>query len=151
MKTVISVTLQKTHPDLETILWRTACLSKEHDNDIQFDGLLVRATKSRTQYWTGSASPYEDSTIRTKKYIHPGGRIDLHLTKGMVRRSIIVLFAHELRHIGQFHRGRKKYGVMGWDGTPEDEFERDCMEFEQLIANLMMAGTSTYKGIDASG
>jgi hypothetical protein len=145
MKTVISDAMQKAHPNLEGVLWRTACMAKEQDNDIMISGLLVRIVKSKDLYWTGSADPHEESILYKKKLIHPAGRIDLRLTTGMIQRSIVVLFAHELKHIGQFHRGRKKNGVLSVEGA-DYLIEEDCILFEKQIAEAVMGGTQINRG-----
>lgn len=148
MRTDISPCILKAHQNIDNILWRTACACKEQDNDITINGLFVRVTKSSTKYWTGTAFPYESSSLHYKVISHPAGRINLRLTIDMIDRSVVILFAHELRHIGQFHRGRKKFGFLVSEAH-ENDSEDDSREFEKLIADAVMHGTKTYRGIDS--
>lgn len=150
MRTIVSLSVQKSHPNLETILWHTACIAKSHDNDIMIGGLLVRITKSPTTYWSGVAYPLEETCLYNKKLIHPAGRIDLRVTTGMITRSIATLFAHELKHIGDFHRGRKRCGVLSDEGDirPLFAIEDECIKFEKMIAAQVMRGTTIYRGTD---
>jgi hypothetical protein len=147
VKTIISQSIQKAHPNLERILWRTACIAKEYDNEITISGLFVRVTKSPSLYWSGNADPLEETVLYNKIICHPAGRVNLKLTGGMVERSVIILFAHELRHIGQFNKGRRKYGVLMTEITESDYLiEKDAYTFEKKIADIVLQGTKTLRG-----
>lgn len=141
MKVIVSKSVQKSHPDIESILWDTACVAKEIDPDIRLNGLLVRVNKRAASLdsYSGIAFPHEDSHHRGRYFSHPAGKINISIGPSVDAHNIIVVMAHELRHIGHFHRGRKSTGILGdwsFEGTIE-ELELDCLDFEQKIVNKM--------------
>lgn len=152
MRLKVSESVAKDHADIEDLLWRVAVYCKEEDPDITLMGLHVQVRKNaRPTYWSGMAYPHEHtvsyrthpSTIVT----HPAGRITMNIGSSNSTRDITTLFSHELRHIGQFHRGRKCHGFLTCDPMDPDEIEPDCYEFEELIiAKMQLALPKRYSG-----
>lgn len=138
----------KIRPDLEDVLWNIACYCKEEDHDIRLMGLWVRARADhRTGHWNGWAWPREESNLYGVSRVHPAGRIDLALGQNVTEPTVVRLFAHELRHIGQFHRGRKQTGFMNIL-MGETEIEPDCDAFADTIVKLYKKdrfGTGGYE------
>jgi hypothetical protein len=134
------------------LLWAVAVHSKEEDPDIKLMGLHVQVRRSRhDNYWAGNAWPEEQTRVyRTNPstlIIHPAGKITMSLGASISRHDIIRVFAHELRHIGQFHRGRKEHGYLTCSPMFEEDIEPDCYEFEDLILDKMaVTRCKGYKG-----
>ena len=119
---------------LEERLWEIAVHSKTVDPEIKLSGLHVRVLPARSiGIWSGWALPREESSWYNGKLIHPAGRINLYLSEGMGEGSLVRLFSHELRHIGNFHRGRQQYGYLTDKHMKPDLVEPDCHEFEEII------------------
>lgn len=134
MRAAISSRVLSEHPSLEERLWAVAVHAKEADPDIKLMGLHVRACRSpKPGHWNGWAHPREESVLYHRHLIHPAGRIDMRIGINVPEEDIIRLFAHELRHIGQFHRGRKLYGYLTTDPMAEADIEPDCHDFEKFI------------------
>lgn len=134
MRVSISKGVLKHRPELENQLWNIGCYAKEIDPDIKLMGLHVRVIKARNKgHWYGWAHPEEESTHYRKKLIHPAGRIDLSIGESVSDIALVRLFAHELRHIGQFHRGRKLRGYLTCEYMKDGEVEPDCYRFEDDI------------------
>lgn len=133
-------------PDIDDTLWDIAVHAKSLDHDIKLTGLRVRVIKSRyPMHWYGWAHPLEESRLYGSKLIHPAGRIDLGIGVEVDRESIICLMAHELRHIGQYHRGRQMYGYLTTQHMKESGIERDCYEFEEQVAKSFGVSCKGYK------
>lgn len=136
MRFDITDAVRRDHPGIEDLLWRVAVLAKTEDPDIKLMGLHVRAIRSTEEdHWNGWAWPEEDSILYGKKLVHPAGRIDLRIGAKVDDAGIMQLFAHELRHIGQFHRGRQSFGYLTTDHMTTS-CEQDCYDFEDLILSL---------------
>lgn len=134
MRVAISRGVVTLRPELEDQLWAVACHAKEADHDIKLTGLHVQIRKAcQPEHWAGLAWPKEETWRYNRIVVHPAGRIDLSIGTGVQASSIIRLFAHELRHIGQFHRGRKIYGYLTTEHMYEDEIEPDCYDFEEYV------------------
>lgn len=134
MRTSISPSVLKAYPDIDDILWDTLVYAKNADWDIRTNGLHVRVQKAHMpKDWWGWAYPEEQSRAYRKMLIHPAGRISLTVGDDVSRLEIVRLVAHELRHIGQFHRGRKLTGYLTTEWMKESEVELDCYEFEEYV------------------
>lgn len=145
MRFDITAAVEQDHPGIQDLLWRIAVLAKNADPDIKLMGLYVRAIKDTSDInWSGWALPEEESYLYRKKLVHPAGRIDLRIGTGVSDVGITRLFAHELRHIGQFHRGRQVHGYLTTDHLPDEEVEPDCYAFEDEI--LKMNNRTPCKG-----
>lgn len=141
MRVITTDAIRHHHPNIENELWQTACFAKDQDPDIMLMGLLVRVKlASEKDYWAGITYPEEESVYYGKKYIHPAGRINLYLGSDVTSRNKAILMAHELKHVGQFHRGRKLKGFLNLDHMhSDDEIEEDCIFFEKEIANKIFS------------
>lgn len=152
MRIKVSDSVAKDHPGIEDLLWRVAVNAKEEDPDITLMGLHVQVRRSRhDDYWAGNAWPTEHTRVyRTSPasiITHPAGKVTMSLGAAISDRDIIRVFAHELRHIGQFHRGRQKYGYMTCSPMLEEDIEPDCYEFEDLILDkLAQPRCKGYRG-----
>lgn len=134
MRIYVSPSIDVLYPDIEELLWDVGLKAWRVDRDIQLEGLRVRVTKAREpDSWYGWAFPWQKSCLYGKHLIHPAGRIDLSIGAKVDDDVIITLFAHELRHIGQFHRGRQIYGYLTTQHMNEQCVETDCYEFEESI------------------
>lgn len=149
MRIDVSPAISRAFPDLDELLWNVGVYSKESDWDIKLMGLYVRIKKHRfATQWYGWAHPQEESTLYGRRFIHPAGRIDLGVGCSVGEDEIVRLFAHELRHIGQFHRGRKIYGYLTTEHMKEQRVESDCYEFEEYIAKKFGPAHSGYHKAD---
>lgn len=134
MRVDVSSSIQRTYPAIEDVLWNVGVYSKQADWDIKLMGLHVQIRKHKASTsWGGWAFPHEDSSYYSTKRVHPAGRIDLSIGLMVPEIDIVRLFAHELRHIGQFHRGRKIHGYLTTEWMSESDVEPDCHEFEEYI------------------
>ena len=130
----ISPSILRAYPLIDDMLWDTMVFAKNADYDIKTNGLHVRVIKAPTPTdWWGWAYPEEQSRYRRKVLVHPAGRITLTVGTGVKPIEIVRLTAHELRHIGQFHRGRKVLGYLTAEWMKEEDVEADCYEFEDYI------------------
>jgi hypothetical protein len=65
------------------------------------------------------------------------GKITMTICPDINDSGLVRLFSHELRHIAQFHRGRKKFGTLTIDPLRPHEAEMDAYEFEEaMVAKL---------------
>ncbi len=152
MRFNISDTVLRDHPGIEELLWSIAVHSKEEDPDITLMGLYVQVRRSRKRtHWAGNAWPTEHTRCYRTKVptvtVHPAGKITMSIGADCTQEDIIQLFSHELRHNGQFHRGRQRFGYMTCDPMPEEDIEPDCYEFEDTILTKMAyAVPKKYQG-----
>lgn len=146
MKVILSAAVKQDRPGLDDRLWEIACASKEADPDITLMGLMVKIRRSRyVDYWNGHAWPYEHSPwdyedlrrYEGRVEVHPAGKITMSIGEEVPDEDVDRLFAHELRHIGQFHRGRKQFGYLTTDHMGLYEVEPDALGFEQAILERM--------------
>lgn len=147
MRQAISDGVISDHPGIEDLLWRVAVYSCENDPDITLTGLYLQVRRSPDHLaWSGKAWPKESSG-GIRRISHPAGRINLCIGADVPDKDIIRLFAHELRHIGQFHRGRKVCGFLGTYPLDNDEVEPDALRFELDILNkILLPIPKKYKG-----
>lgn len=148
MKLSIARPVIKCHKDLDEELWQIAVVSKEADPDIKLMGLFVRvrlSSSSKEDYFSGISYPYEESNYNGRRILHPAGRINMTLGTKVSEEDKAILFAHELRHIGQFHRGRKIRGYLDADFMGDDyKIEGDCYKFEQEVISRLYINRLEY-------
>lgn len=139
MRVIYSQTVGHNHPAIEEQLWGVAVRCKEADPDIKLMGLHVSLRSSTPTHWAGQAFPEEETYLLRPRglIIHPAGRITMSVGAKVTYTSIVRLFAHELRHIGQFHRGRRLYGYLTDEWLDENQVEPDACEFEETILQRM--------------
>lgn len=102
-----------------------ATLSQRSDSDLRIGELYVSVRRyDDPDGYVGNAWPEE--------FPHADGKITLSIGDNIPEQDIIKLFAHELRHIGWFHRGRKRYHEFDCPLT-EVEAENDAEQFERKI------------------
>jgi hypothetical protein len=148
----ISESVYQDHPYIEELLWNVAVHSKQADPDIKLMGLHVQVRRSRkSKHWAGNAWPNEETRVyRTRTpslIVHPAGKVTMSIAADCSERDVMRLFAHELRHIGQFHRGRRLYGYLTTAPMAEEDIEVDCYDFEDSILEKMTnAMPKCYRG-----
>jgi hypothetical protein len=109
------------------------------DPDIPEDRFLVYVRKSRRDdYWNGHAYPYKATKRYGKRVEHLNGRITMSLGGDIDHADIVRIFSHELRHLGQYARGRKALGFLTNANMPISEREPDCLRFEGRVLKAMM-------------
>lgn len=140
MKLQISSTIKREFPHIEDWLDEIAYWAYQEDGDIDLDNLLVSVRIGRRPtLWSGQAWPYSTSLDRRtgKRRRHSSGHIGLSLGRRNRKSEITRIFAHELRHIGQFARGREKLGYLTSSHMSNREGERDARLFEQRVMKHM--------------
>lgn len=117
---------------------RTALTCQEMDPDIVTDSLLVEARrhprKTRFQGW---AHPEYWSIFRGTSRIHMDGRIQIVVGDRVRTTDVIRVIAHELRHIGQFHRGQELTGELTQEPLSDAECEDDAYGFEYTMLDRL--------------
>lgn len=140
MRVVVSPAVLEDHPMIYQHLWSVGVEAQELDPDIHLHGLFVWARRSRKDgYYAGNAWGSERTwDARCKQLIlHPAGKITMSLASDLYDYDIARVFAHELRHIGQFHRGRYRTGFLGTEHMPDREVEPDALAFEERLLSKM--------------
>lgn len=125
-------------PDLRLLLNDVKAVVREVDRDLRVRGLFVetRLSPSHSDF-NGWAHPDNFSVRRNNFRYHPDGWVQMSLGFECGERDIIRLFAHELRHISQFNRGKKKYGTLTINPLSIEESEDDAYDFELRVLDLM--------------
>lgn len=140
MRVVVSPAVREDHPMIFQHLWSVAVEAQELDPDIHLHGLFVNAKRSRLlDHWAGNAWPEERTWDARRKmlWLHPSGRITMSIGTDLYDYDIARLFAHELRHIGQFHRCRYRTGFLGTDHMADEDVEPDAIAFEEELLSKM--------------
>lgn len=113
-------------------------MARVADPDIRADYIYVEGRCcSDPLCFSGTAHPFVstwDTRWGKRRYIsHPAGKITFTIGTNVWFSDLIRLFAHELRHIGQFNRGLQQYGVLTTDPMTNQETEADAYAFEERI------------------
>jgi hypothetical protein len=140
MRVLIGPKAAQERPLLARQLWDIAVKAQELDPDIHLHGLLVKVRRSRlAENWEGNAWPEERTwDVRQRHlYLHPAGKVTMSIGSKVAYPDVVRLFAHELRHIGQFHRGRYHTGFLGTGHMVEVDIEPDCYDFEDMVLAKM--------------
>jgi hypothetical protein len=148
MKLSVHYKIRQRFPKIEGLFWETAYLAREFDPDIQLNGLWVTIRPSRSAnstFYEGIAYPVENTRRGDYVVIHPAGKISISLSKQVSEADQISLFAHELRHIAQFHRGRKINGHFNNHYMGDNDIaEEDCYDFQDKIVDRLYLNRSLY-------
>lgn len=129
----ISPGLLDLFPGLDELLVRVRSVACSLDRDIRVSDLRVEARKHRGEaVYQGWAHPRASSVIGGRTVRHRDGLVRLAIGSGCEDEDIIRVFAHELRHIGQFHRGRRHYGQLSL-AMCEVASEQDAEDFEDRV------------------
>jgi hypothetical protein len=139
----VSSNLSNFIPDLKEMLYEVAACSRSLDRKIRTKHLYVEA---RCAPWTDDFSGTafaEAYTIdrrwqKTKVILHENGKVTMSLGSSVGFEHVARLFAHELRHIGQFHRGKERYGFLFCVPKSEKESEIDAFCFEQKVVDRLL-------------
>lgn len=138
MEIRISQRLKDTQPDLNHILTEISCLARSLDRKIKSRDVLVKIRcDPHPENFVGTAWPMTYSVDRRKVVSHVNGKITMTLGYGCGTKETTILFAHELRHLGQFYRGRERYGILTTRPLAAWESEIDAYEFENKVWERM--------------
>lgn len=108
------------------------------DRDLRTGDLLVEARcHPRVARFQGWAHPQAFSWFRDQPRTHENGRIQLVVGEAIRRTDFVRLLAHELRHIGQFHRGKREFGYLTSEHMTDAECENDAYLFEYKILDRL--------------
>lgn len=134
MEIRLSSTVSCIYPFLASGIREITRLCQALDEDIVVQNLLVevRAHWKPTTY-CGRAYPDYASWKNGQRRIHSDGRILLTVGAGIGEEDLTRLLAHELRHIGQFHRGVQRCGFMTADYLTDEDCEDDAYDFEDYV------------------
>lgn len=140
-----SSTVERFHPRLRDDLKEISEAARWLDSDIKHRGVLVCARMAPTgrdpDSFSGMAWPNESSIVmygpRPGLWQHPRGRIDLRLAHCMSWEDKVRLFAHELRHLGQFHQGWRNGGDSICLPYSPKTAEADAYAFENLVLETL--------------
>lgn len=114
---------------------RVAC---RLDRDIRTRELRVDARRNNFPgTYKGWAHPVTRYSEGARTTYHSDGLIRMFIGRECGDEDIIRLYAHELRHIGQFHRGRKEYGTMTIAPLSTLDSEADAEAFEDRVLDRM--------------
>lgn len=138
MRVSCSVGVRCEFPDIEVLLDETKRVCREKDRNIRVRDLFVdvRLSKSHDKF-NGWAHPEEYSVRRNQFRWHENGWIQMSLGFECSDLDIVRLFSHELRHISQFNRGLRKFGILTIEPMTPQESEDDAYDFEERILELM--------------
>lgn len=138
MRVSCSVGVDCEFPQIRSLLNDIKRVSKEKDRNIRVRDLFVdvRLSKSHDKF-NGWAHPEAFSVRRSQFRWHDDGWIQMSLGFHCSDRDVIRLFSHELRHIGQFNKGKRRYGVLTINPMTPQESEDDAYDFEERILELM--------------
>lgn len=118
-------------PSIDDILGKVRKVACKLDRDISVRALRVEARRNNhPDYYKGWAYPLTRLREGRGMTYHADGLIRLQVGAQCCEHDIICLYAHELRHIGQFHRGRRRYGTMTVEPMTEEASEADAEDFE---------------------
>lgn len=138
MQVRLSQSLQAAQPDLLPILNDTLRESRYRDRDIKSRFLwVIGRCHWEADAFAGAAHPRRWSVTPYGIQSHCNGKVTLTIGKNCEPPEIARLFAHELRHIGQFHRGYDRFGQLTIETLTYDEAEDDAYEFEERIIDRM--------------
>lgn len=130
--------LQEAHPDLHRNLREIVKCCRSFDRDLRTRNLLVDVRRLRDNCYCGSALPKEYSWDRRRRHgsqlsYHQNGKITMSINERTPIEGIARLFSHELRHIAQFHRGKRQFGTLTILSLTPLQAEDDAYEFEDDI------------------
>lgn len=121
-------------PWVDNLFARVRRVACRLDRDICVRDLRVEAQcNAQPEFYRGLAYPVTRRYVGTRATYHADGLIRLYIGARCDEEDIICLFAHELRHIGQFHRGRQRYGAMTVDPLSNEDSEADAHDFELRV------------------
>jgi hypothetical protein len=131
--------LLNAYPTLDELLTEIKRVCCALDRDISTRDLRVEARRNPSpQTYNGWAYPVTRLVERHRTTYHRDGLVRMWIGAQCCEEDIIRLYAHELRHIGQFHRGRKRYGNMTIHPLTEVGSEDDAESFEARVLERML-------------
>jgi hypothetical protein len=121
-------------PALDELLAEIKRIACKLDRDIRTRDLRVEARRNtQPDFYKGWAYPVTRLRDGNGTTYHGDGLVRLHVGANCDEADVVRLYAHELRHIGQFHRGRKAYGTMTISPLSQQASERDAERFEARV------------------
>lgn len=130
--------LLNAYPTLDELLTEIKRVSCRLDRDITTRDLRVEARRNtHPKTFTGWAYPRTRFREGHRTTYHRDGLVRLSIGAECGDEDIIRLYAHELRHIGQFHRGRKLYGNLTIHPLTDTASEDDAASFEVRVLERM--------------
>lgn len=125
-------------PGIHKLLIEVDTLACELDSRISTRDLRIEASKHRVPgAYYGWAYPCQTRTTGRRVTYHKDGLVRLFFGNDCNSEDAIRLHAHELRHIGQFHGGRRIYGRMTLQPMSVAHSERDAEEFEEIVLDRL--------------
>jgi hypothetical protein len=125
-------------PHIRPLLNDVKRVVREKDRHVRVSGLYVDVRLSRRHdRYNGWAHPDTYSIRWGQLRVHDNGWVQMSLGASCSDKDIIRLFAHELRHIGQFNRGKSLIGVLSTYPLNQQQSEDDAYDFEGRILDLM--------------
>jgi hypothetical protein len=134
---VISPAARAHFPTIQEDVTYVLRTSQRYDRDLRTSNLLVTIRYRSDEKYSGRAWNEIYSVWDRRHHWHLDGKIHLSIGQGCGFAEIATVAAHEARHIGQFHRGRKRFGVLTLDPLTNDECEADAYEFEDKILDKL--------------
>lgn len=128
----LSSNLRCKFSELESDIRYIAEGAKEIDPDIDDAELFIRGRCCQSPF-TGTAYPFEFSGYGSTRIFHRNGKITFQLASDTKLVDIVRLIGHELRHIGQFHRGKREHGFLTISPLREHTSELDAFSFEDVL------------------
>lgn len=134
MEIRLSSTVSCIYPFLASGIREITRLSQALDENIIVQNLLIEVRAHwKPSTFCGRAYPDYASWKHGQRRTHSDGRILLTIGAGVGEEDLIRLLSHELRHIGQFHRGIERCGYMTADYLDDDVCENDAYDFEDYV------------------
>lgn len=121
-------------PGVDELLTKVKGVACKLDRDIRTRDLRVEARRNNQPgFFKGWAYPLTRAREGQRVTYHQDGLIRMYVGAQCVDEEIVRLYAHELRHIGQFHRGRRQYGTMTIHPMSQEASEHDADDFEERV------------------
>lgn len=134
----LSTRVERRHPELRGRLSEVVGACRVIDGDLRTRDLLVEARcHPFALLYRGWAYPDVVSRSRGHTRLHRNGRILLSIGDQVEFEEVARVFAHELRHIAQFHRGFKRLGYLTANHMTLEDSEADAYGFEDRVLGRM--------------
>lgn len=137
MELRLSSTVSCLYPFLASGIREITRCAQVLDEDIIVQNLLIEVRAHwKPSTFCGMAFPERSSWKRGTYRSHADGRILLTIGAGIHEEDLIRLLSHELRHIGQFHRGIERFGFMTAQYMTDEACEDDAYDFEDYVLEV---------------
>lgn len=134
----ISPGLMDAYPKMDELLCDIKTAACTLDSMIGTRDLRVEARLHHAECrYFGWAYPFQTKTEGKRITRHADGLVRLYIGRGCNSEDVIRLYAHELRHIGQFHIGRARHGYLTLDPMTVTLSEDDAEAFEDSVLTYL--------------